>query len=135
VDNFAVRTQAELIHALNERGIKVGSTTVVEDLRNLNIDRFNGIYMRVPITQSDELQSVLRARMRVVVEGMFQQGNIVVLNTNHGSAPWVALVIREMKDSEILSVMTDSEGMSIWLLVAEGKSWSVYGRLMKIWRG
>lgn len=134
VDKFAIRTLDELIAALKERNVGASRTTVLSDIRNLNIDRFNGIYMRVPITQHDELRAVLRARMRVVVEGVFSQGNIVVINTNHGASPWVALVIREMNDPEILSVLTDSEGMSIWLLAAEGKTRSVYGRLTKIWR-
>lgn len=132
VQNQKLTSLEELRGALAERGHPISNHTLTKDLRACNIHKIEGIYTVAPYTTQSVVEEILASRMRVAVTHVFYQGDIVVLNTQKGAAPWLASALREYDNDEVLSFMEGRD--TVWVLAAEGKGDRVYGMLAGLFR-
>lgn len=136
VDKYHLASSKEILDLLKkEHGITISLPVLHQDLAILNIDKFQGIYLRVPFTETEEVRQILRYRMRAVAESLFAEGNVIVINTNGGSAEWVATPLRELNDPDIVSVNSDAGGRNVWILTRGGRTQRLVKELRMLWRG
>lgn len=134
VDHETLTTHQEIRDALARRGVDAGSNhTLIDALEACHIDRFFGVYTRLPISDQEELEMVARSRLQLAAEAIFQgPGGIVTIRANSGAGEWIGSSLRVLTSPEILSVLADSS--TVWVMAPEGKSADLEAKLVEWWR-
>lgn len=110
----SVRSQAELVSKLTERGFRVTQSSVSRDLRSLPVGKVNGAYR---ITQRGSVRvdgAVLRETVRDAVTGIASAGpNLVVVHTVIGAASRVGSIIDNASWPEIVGTVAGDDTLFV----------------------
>lgn len=129
-----VLTYQHFMRLLAEHGHPVSRTVFRRDLDLLRIEKIGGVYMQTSPDGHVELMALLRQRLVVVCERIIDAPpNLVVLHLNTGSASWLAAVIKEIDEEDVISLMWQDD--AVWLLTPPGQSSTVHQRYVNRWRG
>lgn len=133
----AVRTQADLQHALAEKGLVVTQATISRDLRDLRArkaDRSDGgsgyylpeaeqaSYLRPPKDQA------LRRALAGSVTSVLSSGDLVLVKTLPAHAPYVASLVDEAGIARVLGTVAGDDTV---LVVAEESYGAIVRELLK----
>lgn len=132
VSNERCTSMDELRAALARRGHSVSEPTMLSDVRACRVFKVDGVYTIMPVTTNDVLETILKARLRVAVEQIFRQGDIVVINCNQGGAAWIVSALKEYDNDNIVSYVEGRD--NVWLMAPEGRGERLYEAVALLFR-
>lgn len=133
LDKHTIRNQKDFRRHLNRLGHGIAHSLLQRDLDALHVIKVDGVYMQSSPDGNVELHALLRQRLIVVCEKIIAvPPNLVVLKVNTGAASWIAAVINELNEPEILSVMWQDD--SVWLATTPGSAQDVAKEYIGRWR-
>lgn len=127
VENNQFTNVDDIRTELARHGYGISEPTALNDLRMCNISKIGGTYVVVPYTAQQEVEDILRFRMRASVLQLFQKDDIVILNCHAGAGGWVANTLRELEDDHIMSILDGPS--TVWIMTDEGCGESLYDKL------
>lgn len=134
LDQHTIRNQAKFRQMLNETGHGVAHSQFQRDLDALHILKVDGVYMQTSPDGNVELHALLKQRLLVVCERIIPvPPNLIALHLNTGSAGWIAAVINELNEPEVLSVMWQDD--VVWLATEPSQHQAVTDAYFGRWRG
>lgn len=127
IANHRLTSLDEVRAALDQRGHNITEPTAIADLRACNVAKVEGVYTIIPYTVQSIVEDVMVERMRAAVHSIFVQDDLVIVNANRGAGLWIAEVIKEYEDDDILSLNESPD--SVWILASKNRGAAVHRRL------
>jgi len=112
IQSHEVRNQQQLLEELEKRGLQTNQSSISRDLTELGVFKVNGNYRLPHISQGE---SPFVDLLKIDKAG----DNLIVLQTEAGQAPIVALMIDRAKLKEVVGTIAGDD--TIFVAVKDGQ--------------
>lgn len=113
IKEFEFDTQNDLVDYLNSQGLAVTQATVSRDIKSMGILKVKGKQKKFKYTLDDVQSQKINKIYSDVVKNIVSAQNLIVVNTNEGTASSVATFIDKNNISGILGTIAGDDTILI----------------------